>query len=80
MAKSLTAAAGLLVGVAGGYVYGDQANKIDVCHMTGSESNPVVLINISGNALSAHLAHGDFILPEGATDCSGGQPPPGGEN
>ncbi|MBI2612845.1 hypothetical protein HYW59_03510 [Candidatus Kaiserbacteria bacterium] len=75
------AAAGVVVGLAGGYVYGNQANKVSVCHVTGSESNPVELISISGNALNAHLAHDDFILPQGATDCSDGDgSPTGGEN
>ena len=47
-------------------------DKIDVCHRTGSASNPVVLINISSNAVPSHLNHGDSLLPTGAVDCSGG--------
>ena len=33
------------------------APKVDVCHVTGNGS--FHLINVNGNALSAHLAHGD---------------------
>ena len=50
-----TAAADIEVGVAA------KASKVDVCHSTGSESNPYNVINISGNALDAHLNHGDEI-------------------
>lgn len=35
------------------------AKKVTICHLTGSKSNPVVVITISCSALPAHLAHGD---------------------
>ena len=39
------------------------APKVTICHMTGSETNPVVIITISRNALPAHLKnHGDLIF------------------
>jgi hypothetical protein len=43
--------------------------KVDVCHLTGSVKNPVVLINISENAVQAHLDHGDF-LADAVTGCT----------
>ncbi len=37
-----------------------QQDKVELCHVTGSQTNPIVLIEVSGNSLDAHLAHGDF--------------------
>ena len=39
---------------------------VDVCHTTGNGS--FQLLNVNGNALSAHLAHGDGIPGEGQFD------------
>lgn len=39
------------------------APKVDVCHRTGD--GEFHLINISGNALDAHLAHGDALAEPG---------------
>lgn len=35
-------------------------HKVNVCHKTGSQSNPWVQIEISENAMNAHLEHGDI--------------------
>jgi len=42
------------------------ADKVNICHSTRSEKNPVVYITVSGNAAAAHAAHhdGDDILSE----------------
>jgi hypothetical protein len=40
--------------------------KVDVCHITGN--GKYVFINISGNALPAHLAHGDSLPGENGLD------------
>jgi hypothetical protein len=61
-------------GVAG--LVNAKADKVWVCHETSSINNPVVLISVSSNAVQAHLDHGDTLLPEGASDCSGGGPVP----
>ena len=34
---------------------------VDICHETGSASNPVVRITVSSNAAAAHLRHGDTM-------------------
>lgn len=34
--------------------------KIELCHITSSQTNPIVLIEVSGNSLETHLAHGDW--------------------
>lgn len=34
-------------------------DRVTICHATGSETNPWVVITINRNALDAHLAHGD---------------------
>lgn len=48
--------------------HGKKADKVNVCHRRGNET--FIMINISRNALPAHLAHGDG-LPDGVVP---GQP------
>jgi hypothetical protein len=36
--------------------------KIVLCHVTGSESNPIEFIEVSEKARPAHVAHGDSSL------------------
>ena len=45
---------------------GSKASKVDVCHREGNGSYH--LINVSGNALSAHLGHGDGQPGDGTFD------------
>jgi len=45
-----------------------QQDKVEVCHVTGSQTNPIVLIEVSGNSLDAHLAHGDFLPTNNGID------------
>ena len=45
-----------------------QQDKVELCHVTGSQTNPIVLIEVSGNSLDAHLAHGDFPATNNGTD------------
>src|SRR5205814_5378160 len=42
-------------------------DRVTICHHTGSQSNPYVMITVDRNALPAHAAHGDIIPapPEG---------------
>jgi len=45
-----------------------QQGKVEICHVTGSQTNPIVLIEVSANSLDAHLAHGDFLATNNGTD------------
>jgi hypothetical protein len=41
------------------------ADKVTICHRTGSKKKPFHTIRVSRNALKAHLKHGDSIGPCG---------------
>jgi len=36
-------------------------NTVHLCHHTGSDTNPIVLIDVSENAVDAHLDQGDTL-------------------
>jgi len=58
---------------------GDPGDEIELCHATGSESNPIVEIEkISESGLAAHLEHhpDDYLPVNGSCDLS--NPPPSG--
>ena len=58
---------------------GNNENKVDVCHVTGSETNPVVMISIPEAAVQAHIDHGDY-LADAEHGCETPPPPPGPNN
>lgn len=47
----------------------DDSGKVGICHNTGSETNPLVYIEVSENAAAAHEAHGDTIGVASEDDC-----------
>ena len=56
----------VLVAASTATAVGRPQDKVDVCHRTGNGSFHE--INISGNALPAHLRHGD-VVPDEYGDC-----------
>jgi hypothetical protein len=56
----------VLVAATAASAVGSPQGKVDVCHRTGNGG--VHEINISMNALPAHLRHGD-VLPDEYGDC-----------
>lgn len=45
--------------------------KVDICHIPPGNPGNAHTINVSVNAIPAHLAHGDFLGP-----CGAPPPPP----
>jgi hypothetical protein len=62
---TLVLPAAILLGFAASAAAGGHAGKVDVCHFA---SHKYVDINVSMNALPAHLAHGD-VMPDEYGDC-----------
>ena len=57
---------------------GNEHGKVTICHATGSETNPYVLITVSENAVPAHTRHQDgedIVNPTG--DCPSSAIPAG---
>jgi hypothetical protein len=68
-----TAAGGLFAAL-GGRGARATGERVRVCHLTGSATNPFVLIEVSADAVPEHRAHGDAIEPDFATSsahCNG---------
>ncbi len=87
---ALAFASGLLIAVAvpmfgvAGTTSAEPLEKVTICHRTGSESNPWVVITISGNAWSdpghvphnpGHFPDSDHVVDPGtpASECAGGE-------
>ncbi len=59
----------------------DQSKKQYVCHFTGSESNPVVIINVGNAAVPHHVTNHTPDVHQGTdsdsntppTNCTGGE-------
>jgi len=73
----------IAIALAGAGVYAAQ-DRVEICHVTGSEKNPWNIITVSAKAWPAHEAHGDkYPVPAGGCDAvpeppTGPPPPPGG--
>ena len=52
-------------------------DKVDICHVTGSETNPVLEKDVPEAAIQAHLDHGDYFPVNGSCDLGDPPPPPG---
>jgi hypothetical protein len=47
--------------------FADQLPKVTVCHL--SEEGTYEAIEVSGNSVDAHVAHGDFVVVDETTPC-----------
>ena len=70
---------GLMIAVSAGSALAaitpDPDGKTEICHHTGSATNPIVKINPGNNAIPAHESHGDTnVNPDGT--CPGDEPNP----
>jgi len=65
LAATLILPAAILLGFVASAAAGGNAGKVDVCHFA---SHKYVEINVSANALPAHLRHGD-VEPDEYGDC-----------
>lgn len=78
--RSRSAVFGLLtcVGLLAFVPAASAAEKVTICHATGSETNPYVRITISDSAVEAHRRHQDRedIIPAPAAGCPGVVVPP----
>jgi len=50
----------------------DSQGKVDICHIPPGNPDNAHMINVSVNAIPAHIAHGD---PPPGQQCGGGPPP-----
>jgi hypothetical protein len=48
--------------------------KVNVCHVTGSDANSVVMITVSENAVPAHEGHGDTVGVASEAECAAAAP------
>ena len=50
---------------------GNNANKVDICHLDGDSGTwNTISVSTNGNALSAHKNHGDFVCGENSLECN----------
>jgi hypothetical protein len=68
--KTMLALVPLLLLLAAPALAGEE--KVQICHVTGSEKNPSVSLRIAASAVPAHLEHGDTL---GACDDCNAIPP-----
>ncbi|MBI3627618.1 MAG: hypothetical protein HY220_02640 [Candidatus Sungbacteria bacterium] len=75
--KKIITSVSVLIGVlAASAAMADGADKVTLCHVTGSGTNPFVVITVNKNALPAHLAIGDFLFPPSGDCANPGGPGP----
>jgi hypothetical protein len=48
--------------------FADPLPKVTVCHLS-EEEGTYEAIEVSGNAVDTHLAHGDFVVVDETTPC-----------
>ena len=73
--RALAALAGGLFAALSGRGVGAANDPVQICHKTTSDTNAIVVIEVSDSAVADHLAHGDFHYAGCCRDgdCDAGQ-------
>lgn len=68
MKKKIALLLAVLATVAAVASFADSQGKVDICHIPPGNPANAHIINVSVNAIPAHLAHGDTLY-----QCGGGE-------
>ena len=50
-------------------LFASASDKVDICHFTGSDTNPMVVVSVDAHSLPAHFAQGDLLYHAATATC-----------